>query len=209
MIEHPQIAALQARAQRRRSLAWLGLAEPLLGIPSVPLTPRHVLELSFADNPYFAGGLPTQAATYDILWRLHPHHQRPDQRLRGIPTWHRLQIYLRLRRRWRRDPVAVIRAIRARLEETFADAPGSDAEGEGPSPLTALPHWIDSLQLFFCAQAGHAWHHVIDTPLAQLFQVRRAWAIEHGDTPIDPENAEIARVMRQSLRRQPSARARA
>lgn len=189
----PEIQAIYAAEQTRRSLAWLRLEFPLCGSKVGPLTLRILTELQFAKNAFVTGEEPTRADVFDVLWRLHPAFYRP-----GCATlsrwWARRQLVRRVRR------LSVTRAameIRVRFAAWRQDEPGTvKIEGGAPSLLSARVHMVDD----FICHFGQYFHlspdEVLDYPLAALYQLYRQQAINAGKEVIDRSASIVGEMVR-------------
>lgn len=191
----PAIQAELAAEQRRRSVNWLGATVTLCGSPVRPLTPRHVLELRLAGNAFFYGRRALLGDVFDVLWRLNPAFYRPASPRRFYDWPARSNLTRRVRRL---DLFTAERAIHDYLSAAYLDRPAARADSES-GPLEAEPHWIDSFIDTFGSH--YAWatpERVLDTPIAQLFQLRRSIGIRTDEEIIDPVHERIAALMRPS-----------
>jgi hypothetical protein len=181
------LAARAAERQHRllihaRALAWVPLrrgASLLLLTPLVPLTHRHVVELTLARNAFLRGFSPLAGDLFAFLWRLHPLFRRPDGSFPNTSA--RLSFAClrsafaryRLRRavlRCEQEPAATtIREFLARASQDAA-APECDAV-EAPAAPERCP--IDNV-VDYAARTYHLHPDaVLDLPIALLHQLYR------------------------------------
>lgn len=179
--------AARAREDRLRLEAHLPFAGDILGVRQVPLTWRHLIELSRAGNAFFHAAEPTADDVFDYLWRLHPAFRRPDGELanlnhaaltRGAPrpsrfvSWCARLFVSSIARRI--SPNLLEKCIRSRIADAFMDRPsGSKDEAAHVSPLLALPTWYD----LAVSELGLG---AIEYPVALTFQALRVRGIQHG-----------------------------
>lgn len=194
----PAIQAALATEDRRRSLAWLALCEPLLGAPARPLTLRMEMELRLVRCAFFTGRAPLWGDVFVYLWRVHPAYYRPAS-LRRYYDW---PACAGLRRHVQRlaaapgEPLAAAEAaIREHIRAAYLDAPAPDATDREPSPLEPRAHLVDSIVHWAAEHYGWPPDYILDQPLARLFQLRRAATLAAGGDVVDPVHAKIQRIL--------------
>jgi len=194
----PAVAAVLADEDRRRSLAWLALPEPLLGSPARLLTLRMEMELRLVRCAFFTGRAPLWGDVFVYLWRLHPAYYRPAS-LRRYYDW---PACAALRRHVQRlaaapgEPLAAAEAaIRDHIRTAYLDAPAQDPAAPPPSPLEPRAHLVDSLVHWAAGHYGWAPDFTLDQPLARLFQLRRAATLAAGGDVVDPVHDQIQRLL--------------
>lgn len=189
-----------ARAEERRNrlLAYLARAPRLCGLPVVPITARHLLELEVVGNACVVPGTVTTDAVFDFLWRLHPDFcvpQRPELLARGgegLSEEDRLtqcfghppsaSAYLQVHGVVAKLPLAAAYAeIKARISLCYQDQAADVTDGMGlKSALAPDRHWLESFLVFYCVECGWSVDAVLDSPLARLFQIYREHCLAHG-----------------------------
>ncbi|MFA5262355.1 MAG: hypothetical protein WC378_00920 [Opitutaceae bacterium] len=202
-----------AKEQRNRAVAWLGVPVPLCGALVQLLTPRHILELSFSGNAFFAGKKPLLADVFDLLWRLSPAYRyaaipklidllRKAQRIGFHPlivlvrcaylgSYRSARYYHLLERHVATlDLFAAEAEIQAWLSSQHQDLPAVDKrEDEIIKPLRPRVYWMDSIIERFWRDYNSPPAQTIDMPIAALLQVIRQSNIVHGEDVIDPSAA--------------------
>jgi hypothetical protein len=182
----------KARAEERlnRMLAYLPMAPSLCGLPVVPITPRHRLELEAAGNAFFSNKRPLRGDVLDFLWRLNHCFRRVNgemPNLRGnTPRPSSLACRL-MRWRMRRvvtsrkfDLDAAASEIKGRIAVAYQDQAGSAESGEFRSELKADRFWLDGFEAFYCGNWGWSYDVMLDTPIALLFQLYREHCLMKG-----------------------------
>ena len=147
--------------RRRRERAWIGLVDDIGDVPIAPLTLRRFVTLAVLGNAYVtAGKAPTVADTVQLLWICSTDY-RPDQR--AFETW--------AARTMKKAPIVrLVAGIEAYLAAAFFDANGSDGAAPSTTPAWGWPAaWVDQ----FAREYGWTVDQVMDTPIAQLFQLER------------------------------------
>lgn len=201
----PAVSALLAGEDRRRSLAWLALPQPLLaGQLARPLTLRMFQELRLVNCAFVEGRAPLWGDVWVYAWRVHPCYYRPRSARRFFdwPSCALLRRRLQALARQPGTPLAdAVAAIRAHLEAAFADAPGADVEPDGkprqPNPLEPRAHVADSLIHWAASTYGWRPSEILDLPLAALCQLQRAAAIQRREDVVDPIHARVAALLAQ------------
>lgn len=151
---NPRFLAARAAESRQRDLAhlralcWVPLKRHgviFTRSPIVPLTRRHRIELTLANNAFFGPQPHLLGDVFLFLWRLHPHYRAPRfgresviaqldlKRARFFRLWFALgshrsaALHRRLTRCVRRcDLRAAVASIHAFFDVTYQDAPGED-----------------------------------------------------------------------------------
>ena len=209
MSTHRSFYAARAAEQASRALSYLPKAPALCGVPVVPFTPRHWLELELAGNVLLpgvavagVGNAPLLGDVAQFLWRLHPNFRRADgatpnrdpraPRPTRLASWlarrqvHRVVYGISPRRFWRRcrpgvDLQRAERDIRAFVARAEQDKPAFSGRGEGvASPLLPDRFWLDVLAVHFGQRHGLSPDAVLDTPLALLYQLYREDGVGAG-----------------------------
>lgn len=194
-----------AHEEALRRLGWMQVAFPLLTVPQVALTWRHVAELTYARNAYFAMAEPTAHDQWLFLWRLHPAFTRPDgtqpnrRAGSGAPRAGRIAVLRARAHVWqasrRLDPLRTESRIVRRIEEAYLDVPAEGSKGgETRGSLSLKNYWLDFFVQYF-VNRGHSVDQALDTGVAQSFQILRAELIDkgEGDEKCIPPSAALKR----------------
>ena len=175
--DNPAIREAINREKETRQEAWLGLEDPLCGVPVKPLTLRMVLFLDLAANWYVAGGFGsvdfTAGSTVSdwvfnqsqFLWVVSPQFAPGDERARK-------RFYKSLRKL---QPATLHREIERFYGAAFFDAPANNHANSSAPKVD----WIAALVHEFASAYHWPADHILDTPLRVLLQLRRCIQISN------------------------------
>lgn len=161
------IARAEEQDADRRDLAFLAPAITIARLPCLPLTPRMMLCLYLAKSPFLCGGTPGGEHVAQFLWIVSPQFRLGD----------RAAAVAFARRIGQRVPyVATVRKIDAVVADALRDRPARSA-GKG----IAIASWVAALIHLFAFHYHWGKDEVLDTPIAQLLQLKR-----HIDRELNP-----------------------
>lgn len=161
-------AAELAREEERRAEDFIDATRTVCGIELRALTPRDLLLLSTAGNPFVAGGEIGPAAIAQFLWQL---HAAPPRSWWGERKFFKHCAAL--------DYDSAVAQIRAYLDRAFADAPAGRSGGGGESGRPVGTNFVAPLIVRLAAGIPSlSPQAIMDTPLAQLFQFRKVLAAD-------------------------------
>jgi hypothetical protein len=163
----PLAEAAEAEESQRRAEDFLDVPRTVCGLELRALTPRDLLHLDYAKNPFVAGGEIKDCHIPQFLWQL------CDPQPRG--WWAEKKFFRHVGQLVYAEAVAEIRRY---MDRTFADAPrGSGGEDGQPIGTSFVAPLIVRIAAGIPSLTPIA---IMDTPIAQLFQFRKILALEAG-----------------------------
>ena len=152
-----------------REAAFLSVTETVCGFECLPFTPLHYSMLDCSGSPFVHGGVPMAEDVAVFLWCVSPGFD-PSARLR---RWH-------FTRRTRGlDYETAVMAIRAYIDDAFADAPGTKG-GHTPSYYSGTAAMVDLL----AGQYGWPERDILRLPFKRVFQYARCIRARFEERPI-------------------------
>lgn len=160
-------ADAERRQEQLRDAAYLNLPLSLCGLPCAPLTPLRFAVLIHSRSPFVCGGFPLPENVAQFLWVMSPGFSYTDTAARdsfvesiaaGV------------------DYESAVKEITGFIEGELLDAPPSD-KSHGDSFYS----WLASLVDAFGHEYGWTREHILDEPMAVLFQQLKIIAVRNGD----------------------------
>lgn len=148
----------------------LGMANSIMGVPVVPMTPRIFLELHVVESPFVVGGIPMPEDCAMFLWRVYEGYV-PDFK---CTTWWQRRKLNRQRKDFIKQvaklPYAeLVYAIRGYVEENFANKPSGKSMGVTDSAI--ITDWYSSVIHRFAKTYGWDEDTIANTSLRKLWQL--------------------------------------